>query len=220
MKIDKNSYGDLALVFFLCALVIWAAFRFIGPNWISWTITIVLWLFCIFQLAFFRVPDRKSPGTEKTVCSVADGKITIVDTAYEKEFLKRECKRVCVYMNFFDVHSNFWPVDGEVSYYCYHPGKHFLAFKPKASDDNEHTTTVIRTASGQEILFRQIAGTFARRIVCYSKPGMAVKAGEQCGIIKFGSRIDCYLPLNAEIKVKTGDKVSACESVIAELPGN
>lgn len=218
MIIDKNSYRDLALVFFLSALAIWASFHFIGPTWISWVIAIVLWLFCIFQMFFFRVPERQCPGTGRTVTSVADGKISIVDTAFEKEFLGRECKRVCIYMDFFDVHANFWPVEGEVTDYRYHPGKHFLAFKPKSSEENEHTTTVIRTSAGREILFRQIAGTFARRIVCYSKPGLAVRAGEQCGIIKFGSRIDFYLPMDAQIKVKPGDKVRACESVIAELP--
>ena len=120
-------------------------------------------------------------------------------------------------MDFFDVHANFWPVDGTVTYYKYHPGKHLLAFLPKSSIYNEHSCTVIRTDDGKEIMFKQLAGTFARRIVCYSEPGMKTKAGEQCGIIKFGSRIDMFFPLDADIKVKVGDKVRACESVIALL---
>jgi phosphatidylserine decarboxylase len=120
-------------------------------------------------------------------------------------------------MNFFDVHANFWPVTGEVTYYKYHPGKHLLAFKPKASEENEHTSVCIRTKSGSEVLFKQHAGTFARRIVNYAKPGMKVKAGEQCGIIKFGSRLDIFLPADAEVKVRIGDLTTACETVIAQL---
>ena len=125
--------------------------------------------------------------------------------------------QVSIYMNFFDVHANFWPVTGEVSYYKYHPGHYFLAFHPKASELNEHSSTAIRNSHG-EIFFKQIAGTFARRIVCYSKPGAHETAGEQCGIIKFGSRIDMYLPLDADIKVKVGDLTRAGETVIAVLP--
>ena len=217
MKIDKNSYGDLALVFFLGALAIWASLRFIPLAWLAWTLTVLVWVFCTWQLFFFRVPLRGKAGSDKLISSAADGKVVIVDEVMEDEVLQRLCKRVCVYMDFFDVHVNFWPVSGEVLYYRYHEGKHLLAFRPKASMDNEHTTTVIRTPDGQEVLFRQLAGTFARRIVCYSEPGQNVEAGEQCGIIKFGSRLDIYLPLDAEIKVKVGDRVVAAESVIASL---
>ena len=217
MKIDKDSYGSLAIVFVLGALAIWASLRFIPVRWLAWTLTVLIWAFCTWQLFFFRVPDRKPAGSSSKVTAGADGKVVICDTAFEPEFLKRECKRVCVYMNFFDVHVNYWPVSGTVREYRYHPGKHLLAFKPKASADNEHTTTVIRTPEGKEVLFRQIAGTFARRIVNYAGPGMDVEAGKQCGIIKFGSRMDIYLPLDAEIKVAVGDKVVAAETVIAEI---
>ena len=217
MKIDKNSYGTLAIVFSLGALAIWASLRFVQPAFLSWTLTLLVWAFCTWQLFFFRVPKRDQAGSDSLVSSAADGRVVIVDEVFEGEILQRKCKRVCVYMDFFDVHANYWPVSGEVSYYKYHPGKHLLAFRPKASEDNEHTTTVIRTPSGKEVLFRQLAGTFARRIVCYSKPGLNVTAGEQCGIIKFGSRLDLYLPLDADVKVKTGDRVLASESIIANL---
>ena len=119
-------------------------------------------------------------------------------------------------MDFFNVHVNFWPVSGEVSYYRYHPGKYLLAFLPKASELNEHTSVAVRTHYG-EVFFKQLAGTFARRIVCYAKVGEACRKADQCGIIKFGSRIDMYLPLDSDIKVKVGDDVRACETVIAEL---
>ena len=120
-------------------------------------------------------------------------------------------------MNFFDVHANFWPASGEVTYYHYYPGEHFLAFAPKASAENEHSCIGLRLAGGQEILFKQLAGVFARRIVCYAKDGLQVQGGAQCGIIKFGSRIDLFLPLDAKVKVKVGDSVRACETVLAEL---
>jgi phosphatidylserine decarboxylase len=119
-------------------------------------------------------------------------------------------------MDFFNVHVNFWPISGEVKYYKYHPGKYMLAFLPKASELNEHTSTAISSQYG-DVFFKQIAGTFARRIVCYAQPGNNEEKGAECGIIKFGSRIDMYLPLDAEIKVKLGDYVRANESIIAAL---
>ena len=215
--IDKNSYGTLAVVFFLAAIFIYAIQRLVDIAWLKWALTVLAWVFCIWQLFFFRVPKRNPAGNDRIVTSAADGKVVIVDECFENEFMKRQCKRVCIYMDFFDVHANFWPVSGEVVYYCYHPGKHILAFKPKASEENEHASSCIRTESGAEVLFKQHAGTFARRIVNYSKPGLKVKAGEQCGIIKFGSRMDIYLPMDADIKVKTGDRALACETVIAEI---
>lgn len=165
---------------------------------------------------FFRLPRRETVPGDNVLTAVADGEIVILEKVYEPEYLKRECIQVSIYMNFFNVHVNFWPMDGEVSYYKYHPGKYYLAFLPKASELNEHSSVGMRNAYG-EILFKQLAGTFARRIVCYAKPGDVVKKGSQCGIIKFGSRIDMYLPLDADIKVEIGDDVRACETVIAEL---
>lgn len=216
-KIDKNSYGTLAVVFIIAAIFIFAIHRLIGIEWIKWALTVLAWVFCIWQVFFFRVPDRDTVGSSTNVSSAADGKVVIVDEYFEKEYLGCLCKRVCVYMDFFDVHANFWPVTGEVVYHKYHPGKHLLAFKPKASEENEHTTTCIRTASGAKVLFKQHAGTFARRIVNYAKPGMEVKAGEQCGIIKFGSRMDLLLPIDADVKVSVEDHAYACETLIAQI---
>jgi len=155
-------------------------------------------------------------GDDNVVTSVADGKIVVIDKVFEHEFIKGECIQVSVYMDFFNVHVNFWPVSGDVKYYRYHPGKYMLAFLPKASELNEHTSTGMSTPYG-DIFFKQIAGTFARRIVCYASPGESVSKGSECGIIKFGSRIDMFFPLDADIKVKIGDFVKASESVIAEL---
>ena len=169
-----------------------------------------------FSLFFFRVPKRNVVEGDKLVTSVADGEIVVIEKVFEAEHLNRECMQVSVYMNFFNVHVNYWPITGECTYYKYHPGKYMLAFLPKASELNEHSSIGVKNEYG-EILFKQLAGTFARRIVCYARPGDKGKKGDQCGIIKFGSRIDMYLPLDADIKVKMGERVKACETVIAEL---
>ena len=217
MKIDKNSRGTLALVYSISTVLIFVLLQFVRTPWLAWPLVAVLVWFCVWQTAFFRVPERERAGTSGSITSVADGKVVILDKVYEAEYLRAECYQLSVYMNFFDVHANFWPADGEVTYYRYYPGEHFLAFKPKASEENEHTCVGLRTPSGHSILFKQLAGGFARRIVCYAQDGLPVKAGEQCGIIKFGSRIDMYVPLDAKICVKVGEQVRACETVLAEL---
>lgn len=217
MKIDRNSYGTLALVYLVCAAIAVAVVLFVPQHWIRGAVIAAMLWVCVWQTAFFRVPKRKHSAGPQELTSVADGKVVILEKVYEPEHLKCECIQLSVYMNFFDVHANFWPVDGEVTYYRYYPGEHFLAFKPKASEENERTCVGLRLKDGQEILFKQLAGGFARRIVCYARDGLSVQGGTQCGIIKFGSRIDMFLPLSARIRVKVGDLVRACETVIASL---
>lgn len=217
MKIDKNSRGTIALVYLFCIAVSAVLIAFVDIPWLVWGVIAGFVWVCVWQLFFFRVPSRETSADGSKVCSVADGRVVILQKAVEREFLQRECIQLSVYMNFFDVHANFWPVDGEVVYYKYYPGKHSLAFKPKVSLDNEHTCVCIRTASGKEVFFKQIAGGFARRIVCYAQNQKHCRAGQQCGVIKFGSRIDMYLPLDADIKVKLGDYVRACETILAEI---
>ena len=217
MKIDHNSYGSVALVYLIGGALAALLILFVHNPWVFWPLLVLILLIVGWQTAFFRVPRRFRAGGPNSVVSVADGKVVIAEKVFEPEFLKRDCIQISVYMDFFDVHANFWPADGEVTYYRYYPGEHFLAFKPKASEENEHTCVGMHTPSGHDILFKQLAGGFARRIVCYAKDGLPVKAGEQCGIIKFGSRIDMYVPLDAKICVKVGEQVRACETVLAEL---
>ena len=216
MKIDHNSYGSVALVYLIGGVLAALLVLFVH-SWVFWPLLVLILLIVGWQTAFFRVPRRFRAGGPHSVVSVADGKVVIVDKVFEPEFMKKECIPISVYMDFFDVHANFWPADGEVTYYRYYPGEHFLACKPKASEENEHTCVGLRTTSGHDMLFKQLAGGFARRIVCYAQDGLPVKAGEQCGIIKFGSRIDMYVPLEAQICVKVGEQVRACETVLAEL---
>ena len=218
MRIDKDCYATIAAAWSVALILLFLDLRLIPYPFIAWPLAAALVVFMGFVTWFHRVPVREKAGSDRIVSSVADGKVIIVEKAFEKEYLKKECIQVSIYMDFFDVHANFWPLTGTVSYYKYHPGRYFLAFHPKASDLNEHSSTAIRSPHG-EIFFKQIAGTFARRIVCYSEEGLPVTAGEQCGIIKFGSRIDFFLPTDADIKVNVGDVTRACETVIAELKG-
>lgn len=217
MKIDHNSYGTLALVYMVCIAISVVVVLLVPQLWIRGAVIAAMVWVCAWQTAFFRVPKRNHTAGPQEVTSVADGKVVIIEKVYEPEFLKRDCIQLSVYMNFFDVHANFWPAGGEVKYYRYYPGEHMLAFKPKASEENEHTCVGMRLPDGQEILFKQLAGGFARRIVCYAQEGLQVEGGTQCGIIKFGSRIDMYLPLDAKICVKVGDLVRACETTLAEV---
>ncbi|MDE6148061.1 MAG: phosphatidylserine decarboxylase [Bacteroidales bacterium] len=216
MIIHKDCYKTILLIWTVCAPLAYCILRFIPWLFISYPLASVPVFFMGFSLFFFRVPARTVVPGEKVVTSVADGRVVVLEKVYEPEYIKGECMQVSVYMDFFNVHVNFWPIDGEVTYYKYHPGLYKLAFLPKASELNEHSSIGMRTPYG-DVFFKQLAGTFARRIVSYAFPGCNEKKGEQCGIIKFGSRIDMYLPLDADIRVSIGDYVKACESVIAEL---
>ena len=216
MRIDRDSYGTIAKVWLIALILIVLLLWLVDLKAVSYSISALLVIFMAFVTCFHRVPFRTQIEKEGIVTSAADGKVVIISKVYEKEYLKKECIQVSVYMDFFDVHANFWPMTGEISYYRYHPGKYLLAFLPKASELNEHSSTAIKNGD-KEIFFKQIAGTFARRIVCYSKKGDSVECGKQCGIIKFGSRLDLFLPLDAKIKVKVGDHTRAAETIIAEL---
>lgn len=225
MKIQKDSKGTVYAVCGGCAVAMALTWIYVNSLAVSISVSVVL-LWCTwFIIFFFRVPERTRPQGDGLVTSIADGKVVIINKVFEKEYLKRECIQVSVYMNFFNVHTNFWPFDGTVSYYKYHPGKYLLAFLPKSSELNEHASAAVRygdasyagPGAGTEILFKQIAGTFARRIVNYAHVGDSFEGGDQCGVIKFGSRLDIFLPTDAEICVKLGEKVESVSSVIAKL---
>lgn len=216
MIIHKDCFSTIFKVWLIGALAIFLILKFIPNPFVSYLLCAVPLFVMGFVLFFFRVPNREILAGDNIVTSVADGQVVVIEKVYEPEYLKCECIQVSVYMNFFNVHVNFWPISGEVTYYKYHPGKYFFAYLPKASELNEHSSISVKGEYG-EIFFKQLAGTFARRIVSYAEPGSNVNKGEQCGIIKFGSRIDMFLPLDADIKVKLGECVRASETVIAEL---
>ena len=216
MIIHKDCYSTIWKIWLGGAIALFLIYYFIPSTVVAYILSTIPLFVMGFVTFFFRVPKRVNVGGDNVVTSVADGKVIVIEKVYEPEHLKRECIQVSVYMDFFNVHVNYWPLDGQVTYYKYHPGKYLLAYLPKASELNEHSSVGMTSPYG-DIFFKQIAGTVARRIVCYANPGNPTVKGEQCGIIKFGSRIDMYLPLDADIKVQIGDYVRACESVIAEL---
>jgi phosphatidylserine decarboxylase len=176
-------------------------------------------------LQFFRNPSRKIMRNDRHVLSPADGKVVVIEEVFENEYFHDKRLQVSIFMSPLNVHVNRYPVSGKISFYRYHPGKYLVAWHPKSSTENERTTVCLTpnsspTGDGNkrgEVMFRQIAGALARRIVFYGKEGETVEQGKQCGFIKFGSRVDVLLPLNAKIKVKLGDKVTGGVSILAEI---
>jgi phosphatidylserine decarboxylase len=176
-------------------------------------VSLVLTLFVLF---FFRDPERKIPEGADVVVSPADGKVIVIKDVFEPTYLKQDVKQISIFLSVFNVHVNRSPCEGTIEVVKYNPGKFHVASVDKASLLNEQTSMVI--ASGKhKVLVKQIAGLIARRIICYAKPGDAIRTGERYGLIRFGSRVDIFLPKDAELKVKLGDRVTGASDVIAVL---
>ena len=171
----------------------------------------------ILVLQFFRNPSRSTPKNDKHIIAPADGKVVVIEDTVETEYFKDKRKQISIFMSPVNVHVNRMPVSGIIQYFKYHPGKYLVAWHPKSSTENERTTTVVKTPQGVEILFRQIAGALARRIKWYIREKQQLGQGDEFGFIKFGSRVDLFLPLDAEIKVNIDDKTTGGKTVIAEL---
>lgn len=170
----------------------------------------------LFVLFFFRDPERIVPQDANLVISPADGKVIVIKDIYEPDYLKQDVKQISIFLSVFNVHVNRSPIEGTVEIVKYNPGKFHVASVDKASLDNEQTAMLISNGK-QKVLVKQIAGLIARRIVCYAKPGDGIKRGERYGLIRFGSRVDIFLPKDAELKVKLGDRVTGASDVIAVL---
>jgi len=182
----------------------------------GWLWALPLWLISVFVLQFFRDPARQAPQGDKLVIAPADGRIVAVERTLDA-YLNREALKVSVFMNVFNVHSNRSPVNGIVTGVKYFPGKFINADLDKASSENERNAVMLKTADGQELSSVQVAGLIARRILCYVKPGDSLHPGQRYGFIRFGSRVDVYLPLSASVRICLGDRVRAGETVLAEL---
>ncbi|HQR50059.1 MAG TPA: phosphatidylserine decarboxylase [Methylophilaceae bacterium] len=178
--------------------------------------SIPLWIISLFVLQFFRDPARSAPSQTNAVISAADGKVIVVEKAWD-EYLQRDALKISVFMNVFNVHSNRSPIDGRVEKRWYNPGKFFNAALAKASAENERNALWLKTNDGQDITCVQIAGLIARRILCYVEPSASLYRGQRYGFIRFGSRVDIYLPLTAKPKVSLGEKVRAGETILAEI---
>ena len=200
----------------ILGIVNFLSYQFIGDNWISKTILSLSLVFFILILQFFRNPSRKTIINDSHVIAPADGTVVVIEDVEETEYFKDKRKQVSIFMSPINVHVNRNPISGLVKYAKYHPGKYLVAWHPKSSTENERTTVVIANSKA-EVLFRQIAGALAKRIVYYVREGQQVQQGNEMGFIKFGSRIDLYLPLTAQINVQLQEKTRGGETIIATL---
>lgn len=174
-------------------------------------------LLFIFFMSFFRKPKRLFEINDNILYSPADGKVVVIEETIEDEYFKDKRLQVSIFMSVWNIHINWYAISGILKYVKYHPGKYLVARNPKASTDNERTTVVIETKSKVQILFRQIAGFVARRVVCYAKEGFEVKQGNELGFIKFGSRVDVLLPVGTKLNIELNQKVRGNKTIIANL---
>ena len=199
-------------------MVVAAVFLLMPLKWLQVTIAAFCSVIVVWSFTFFRVPtNRTTTIEENAVVSAADGEVVVIEEVEETEYFHDKRIQVSIFMSAYNVHVNWFPMNGVVSYYKYHPGKKLFAINPKSSELNERNTLVVKDDQGREVLFRQIAGVMARRIICHVDKGATAKVGEEFGLIRFGSRVDFFLPIDSEVKVKIGDKVKGKISVIAKL---
>jgi len=189
--------------------------NFISIYWLQKSLMIILLIFFVLVLQFFRDPKRNTVLDDQQVIAPADGKVVVIEEVEEKEYFKGKRRQISIFMSPLNVHVTRYPVSGKVVYSKYHPGKYLVAWHPKSSEENERTTIVIHNDSAGEVLYRQIAGAVARRIVNYAKKDKQVIQGEDAGFIKFGSRIDIFVPLDMKINVSLDQKTRGGETIIA-----
>lgn len=208
MRVKIHHEGvHILIVLLLVVLAICVPLWVWGPMVLAIVMTAVWGVFYLLVVNFFRSPRRTFPGDVKdAVVSSADGRVVALEEVFEDEYLHCRCIQLSVFMSVLNVHANWFPVEGEVIMAKHHKGRFLAAYLPKSSTENERSTVVIRTPEGQDILMRQVAGAMARRIVTYAHPGVEARIEDHMGFIKFGSRIDLYLPLGTDIYVKIGDK--------------
>jgi phosphatidylserine decarboxylase len=220
MKIHIHKEGYKILGFGLIILLIlniivnifWA-----DSGIVKWAFFICSFMLYIFLLFFFRLPTRVFEADPELIYAPADGKVVVIEETMENEYFKDMRLQVSIFMSPFNMHSNRYPVSGRVKYVCYHSGQNMVAWHPKSSELNERSTIVIKTGVGTEIMIRQIAGAVARRIVTYSKENADVLQGDELGFIKFGSRVDLFLPVGTEVEIPILQQVKANKSIIAKI---
>ena len=215
MKIHKEG-ASIILITAALAVVVVALSVLLLPWAATVPVSVAALAGVLFVTSFFRCPEREILQDEDTVFSPADGKVVAIEEVEETEYFHDNRIVVSVFMSLWNVHVNWFPVAGTVDYFRHHHGLFLVAWHPKSSEDNERTTTVV-DMGGRKVLFRQIAGLVARRIVSYARVGHRVDQNSQCGFIKFGSRVDLFLPVDTEILVKLGDKVVGTQTRIARL---
>lgn len=217
MKFHKEGRTSLAVVLLFAIIVnIFTHYVFPSFPWVHYLGYVISLFLIVVILQFFRLPQKKLIIDEGKIVSPCDGKVVVIEEVEETEFINEKRRQVSIFMSPINVHNNLYPIAGVLKYFKYHPGKYLVAWHPKSSTDNERTTIVVEDSKGRSVLFRQIAGALARRIVFYGKEGENVDQGQECGFIKFGSRVDLLLPLEAKVVANLEQKVVGGESVIAE----
>ncbi len=216
IRFHKEGYKIIVVSLLLSVTGVLLAEKFIEIAWVVKSIQILILGFLIIILQFFRNPKRNTVLNEKHIIAPVDGKVVVIEEVEETEYFKDKRLQVSIFMSPINVHVTRYAMSGTVNYSKYHPGKYLVAWHPKASTENERTTIVLENRSFGEILYRQIAGALAKRIVNYAKKGDEIVQGTDAGFIKFGSRVDLFLPLDTELTVKLGDVVKGGTQVIAE----
>ncbi|HBT09439.1 MULTISPECIES: phosphatidylserine decarboxylase family protein [Leeuwenhoekiella] len=213
----KEGYTIIIITLLVVAIGFVSTQTWVSPVWLQYVCYAALTILLILILQFFRNPTRKAAGNIEEIVSPVDGKVVVIEEVFEKEYFKEKRLQVSIFMSPLNVHVTRYPAGGEVVYSKYHAGKYLVAWHPKASEENERTTVVVRSTTFGDVLYRQIAGALAKRIVNYAKEGETVIQGDDSGFIKFGSRVDVFLPLDTPIAVKLNQKVKGAQSVIATL---
>ena len=216
LHFHREGYKIITLTFVFVIAGVLLSERFIEIFWLQKTVQIVFLIFLILILQFFRNPRRNTKINNQQIIAPVDGKVVVIEEVEEPEYFKGKRLQVSIFMSPINVHVTRYALSGIVKYSKYHPGKYLVAWHPKASTENERTTIVVENATFGEVLYRQIAGALAKRIVNYAVEGDEVVQGTDAGFIKFGRRVDVFLPLGIELKVTIGDKVKGGEQVIAE----
>jgi phosphatidylserine decarboxylase len=216
IRFHKEGYKIIVIAFILSIAGILLAEKFIDIIWMIKAIQIVVLVLLFTVLQFFRNPKRSTKLDDDVIIAPVDGKVVVIEEVEEPEFFKDKRLQVSIFMSPINVHVTRYAMSGIIKYSKYHPGKYLVAWHPKSSTDNERTTVVIENKVFGAILYRQIAGALARRIVNYAKEGDTVEQGADAGFIKFGSRVDLYLPLETELNVKLGDTVKGGTQVVAK----
>lgn len=218
MGIHKEGYRIILVTFLIATVINIVVFYFSGQNLLALKIAALLTFILLFLIvSFFRSPHRESFHNEDAILAPADGKIVVIEEVEESEYLKTKCIQVSVFMSPANVHINWFPVSGVIKYFKHHSGRHQAAFLPKSSTENERSSIAIEHENRVSILIRQVAGAMARRIVSYVEEGKKIEQGDQLGFIKFGSRVDMYLPLGTKIDVELDQKVSGKQTIIGWL---
>lgn len=217
MKIHREGRAIILITILILLGINLGFYKMVSPTSLFILIPISL-VFLYLIVQFFRVPKRVIAPDDGMVICPADGKVVVIEETTEEEYFQDQRIQISIFMSPLNVHVNWYPVSGVVKYFKYHAGKYLVAWHPKSSTDNERTTVVVENGRGIPILFRQIAGAVARRIVCYSKIDDVVEQSTEFGFIKFGSRVDVFLPLGSEINVKIADKVKGSQTLLAKLP--